>query len=257
MVDLSFTKDAKWIEERKQHWLPIRKSLSEDFRKKDLDKIEHYFFTGDLSGYKLTDGAKFSYFPLQSPEAWDYILQDLLSDAASLEDIIYYHVIHDLSDRGLYTFEQELQFWDYFIGERYEPIVKSRVPIKPTGQIAEVKLDLCRVLSVILSMLGGYCYYAKFDNQPKWVVKIEYLYSALDALQGANVESSQHFEHVCTLVSMLLDLAVDFTPRKVADDPDKNREKFVMSFAQKMATLSNLPEPLKAIWDERKSKIKV
>lgn len=257
MVDLSFTNNAEWVEERKQKWMPIRKNLSEDFRKKDLDKIEHYFFTGELAGYKLSDGAKFSYFPLQSPAAWDYVLQNLLSDPASLEEIVYHQVIYDLSDRGLYTFEQEIQFWDYFIGDRYESIIRTRVPIKPTGQVAEVRLGTCRVIDLILNMLLIYCNRAEFGNRPKWVVKIEYLYSALASLQETDMIGNQYFDHSCRMLARLLDLASDFKPKEVADDPERSREKFLKSFAHRIGSLSNLPEPLKVIWDERKSKIKV
>lgn len=251
MIDLSFTQDQAWIEQRMQRWLPIRKSLSDTFRKKELDQLEKYALAGEMPDRKLEDSTLLLYFPLQSPEGWNYVFQNMITKPESFEDAFYERALRD-HHQGLITLEQELELWDYFVGEKYEPIIRSRVPLKPTGQIAELRLDAYRVASIILNMLVRYCRYAEFGNYPKWLVKIDYLYSLLGILNEAPILDQKRVEKTNKMMTSLLNMAVDFQCEEKADDPEQHREKFLKSFAEKVGEISNLPAPLRQIWEERK-----
>ncbi len=106
MIDLSITKDPKWIKAREKLWKPIGKSLSEDLREEDLEKVRNYFMTGTLrSGEQMSDGAKISWFPIQTPEAWDYLFQHVVKNEQEFIDRFYFSFC-DLSNRALNA-EQE------------------------------------------------------------------------------------------------------------------------------------------------------
>lgn len=257
MVDLSFTQDPQWIEARKKVWLPIRKDLSDTSRKKHLDQLEHYVMTGDLDGLSLGDGSKFLYFPLQNEEGWDYVFQHLIKKTEAFEDIFYMEVFSE-HHLGILSEQQELDLWDYFLGDTYEPIIRSRVPLKPTGEIYEMKVDCFRVVQLISSQLLGYCYSGKFSNQPKWIVKLEYFYSAFSALTEADMQGQHQLKNMCNLIEFLLDMAVhDLEPDERVDDPDQNREKFLQDFAEKMATFPHLPAAIQQIFEERRERLGV
>jgi len=89
VIDLSITQDAKWIKAREKLWKPIAKSMREDLRQDEIDKIHNYFMTGtvrvgeelsDVDLKFLTDGAAFCWHPIQTPESWDYLFQHVVKD---------------------------------------------------------------------------------------------------------------------------------------------------------------------------------
>lgn len=129
MFDLSITKDPVWIKKREEQWKIVSKSLGENLRKKQLEVIHHYFLTGEIKeGESISsDGAKFSWFPIQTPESWDYLFEYVIKDPQEFEDKFYFQ-FEDLSERAL-TFDEELAMWDYFCGDRFNPIITSRIPI--------------------------------------------------------------------------------------------------------------------------------
>ncbi len=54
MLDLSFTNDPQWQAERERLWQGIEKDLKANFRRKELNVIKHYFFSGELlEGYTI------------------------------------------------------------------------------------------------------------------------------------------------------------------------------------------------------------
>ena len=76
MLDLSFTNDPQWQAERERLWQGIEKDLKANFRRKELSDLKHYFFTGEAIGtYASDDAGKIGYFPVQTEEGWDYVLE--------------------------------------------------------------------------------------------------------------------------------------------------------------------------------------
>jgi hypothetical protein len=51
VIDLTIIKDPDWIKKREELWKPISKMLSEDLRKKDLEKVTQ----NNTSFYKLVE----------------------------------------------------------------------------------------------------------------------------------------------------------------------------------------------------------
>lgn len=71
MIDLSITKDPKWIKAREKLWKPIGKRIAEDLRKDELEGVHHYFMTGqELPGHPMGDGASISWFPILCNRQW-------------------------------------------------------------------------------------------------------------------------------------------------------------------------------------------
>jgi hypothetical protein len=89
--DLSITKNKDWIKKRELLWRPVSDALKENLRKKELDGVKHYFMTGEeLPGHKMGDGASFSWFPIQTPESWDYLFEHVIKNPKEFEDRFYF-----------------------------------------------------------------------------------------------------------------------------------------------------------------------
>ncbi len=176
MLDLSFTNDPQWQAERERLWQGIEKDLKANFRRKELNVIKHYFFSGELlEGYTISDGARFSYFPLQTNDAWDYILEEKLRSSASFEEILFDN-FRDYSMEP-HIAPYELMVWDYFLTETFEPEVKSRVPVGIKNEIVTITLDPLEVLSMIQAQIHGFLENGSCGNWPKWLKRDTYYWS--------------------------------------------------------------------------------
>lgn len=254
-IDLSFTKDPMWVEKRRELWTVRRESLSSDFSKGDLDTLEHYFLTGELVGkYRISDGALFSYFPMQTPLGWDYVLTSLLSTGANIEKIIK-DCFQDYSSDPIVA-PYELARWEYFFGEKFESKIRSRVPIGNDEYVYEARLDLyetfCRVST-------GFTGFLEYDNKsgdwPKWLVKQEYYWSMWPLISNECFGSSERY-HVKTVhfINRLLKYVSGERTYKF-DDPSQTRPKFIKMMEARIDELyPQLCSELQKLWDEARSK---
>ncbi|MEJ2046013.1 MAG: hypothetical protein P8X89_22380 [Reinekea sp.] len=73
-------KDPEWIKDREECWqLALDKGdWKSEYRKKDLEKIKHYFFTGEiLEGFPFPEKwlRLLKLFPIQTKAGYDYYYQ--------------------------------------------------------------------------------------------------------------------------------------------------------------------------------------
>lgn len=185
MLDLSITKNPVWTKTREELWKPIGKSLSEGLTKKELEKIHHYFMTGTLrEGEEISDGAKFYWFPIQNPEAWNYIFEHLFNSKkaeAEFEKIFYFQ-FGEMAGRALGE-EQELAMWDYFAGEKFQSIITSRVPIGKQKEIVSFRVDYGNVAAEFTLFMdrwnSGSC-----DKESKWKKRINYFLTFVESMSN-------------------------------------------------------------------------
>ena len=254
MVDLSFVKNPEWIAERKKCWQPIEEGLSDTFRKKEIEVIKHYFFTGELlDGFDIGDGALLGYFPLATPDGWDYVFQNLVNDPGSYERELYLFIG---PNERVFTDEQQLAMWDYFLGEEYTPVVKSRVPVGASAEFVEFELSYLRVAGDILAAIATWLRMGSYGPEPKWVARKKYFYSLLACMPEnclTSPEPNSDEGRVNFLLCFIMECALNYKPKKRVKDPHKNREKFLEEFRGKLEADSTMPDCLKAKWAEVKA----
>ncbi|NRA24850.1 MAG: hypothetical protein HRU08_10340, partial [Oleispira sp.] len=148
-IDLSFTKDADWKNQRENVWIQWSASLKTSLTKKDFSIVKHFFMTGEeRPEYKLSDGALLDYFPLQSQQGWNYVFENMIVNPREYRDF-FNESLQDRSDVDLFPHKApyELARWDYFLGETFESTITSRVPI--AGEKVTLELDphdvFCRI----------------------------------------------------------------------------------------------------------------
>ena len=259
MLDLSFTNDPQWQAERERLWQGIEKDLKANFRRKELNVIKHYFFSGELlEGYTISDGARFSYFPLQTNDAWDYILEEKLRSSASFEQILFDN-FRDYSMEP-HKAPYELMRWDYFLTETFEPEVKSRVPVGREKEIVSITLDPFHVLSMIQANISGFLGYGACGDWPKWLERPDYFWGLwryitdecfINRDQRVRGKKSQ-----CDyFANLFLENVVEYVPDKTFPDPNQTRPKFLALLAKKMDEMyDDLCPRLQQLWDETKAK---
>lgn len=257
MLDLSITKDLAWIKKREEQWKIVSPSLSENLRKKQLEVIQHYFLTGEIkAGENISsEGAKFDWFPIQTPEAWDYLFEHVIKKPQEFEDRFYFQ-FGDLSNRAL-TFEEELAMWDYFAGDTFEPIVTSRVPVGSEKKIVSLEVDITKILSKFNLHLR-FVISGQEEIQEKWIIKIDYLLSLLKEFKDEScfhVKDSEGelvsyaaycvgaiFKRVC---NPKFDIKEEVKLEKV-----KEFISFLFDKFEKM----DMPPAMRNLWEETKAK---
>ena len=257
-IDLSFTKDADWKNQRENVWIQWSASLKTSLTKKDFSIVKHFFMTGEeRPEYKLSDGALLDYFPLQSQQGWNYVFENMIVNPREYRDF-FNESLQDRSDVDLFPHKApyELARWDYFLGETFESTITSRVPI--AGEKVTLELDphdvFCRIIVEIVVFIergsGG-------DN-PKWLQRIDYFWSLFPLLsddcfidKGRRSKSTKSI----VLLKYVLPHIVKLQPEVDFDDPNQTRPKFLKMMEEKLDELyPQLCPKLQALWDETKAK---
>jgi hypothetical protein len=260
MIDLSITKDPEWIKQRELLWKPIGESFGEGLRKKDVEKIHHYFMTGILrEGEELIDGAKFSWFPIQTPEAWDYIFEHIFDskDAAKEFEQIFYFQFGDLSGRALNQ-EQELALWDYFAGDTFKPVVTSRVPVGKEKGIVSFNVrqgTIAAKFSLFMDKwVSGSC-----GVKSKWSDRIKYFLTFLESVQNDSflIIDGKVGSKEGACVGYVFDTVANPTygddEHKLEDISLHIRQDFITHLRNSFDDL-NMPQAMRALWEETKAK---
>lgn len=263
MIDLSITKDPEWIKRREELWKPVGESLSEGLRKKEVEKVHHYFMTGRLrEGEEMSDGAKFYWFPIQAPEAWDYIFEHLFDtkNASSEFEGIFYFQFGDMSGRALDE-NQELAMWDYFAGEEFQSTITSRVPVGKSANKISLNVDIGNIAAEFKLFMdrwnSGSC-----DDEPKWKKRINYFISFVKSLPDTSFirrEDGKPSTREGRCVKMVFNAVCN--PVYGDDDHILNGEKLEIrkDFTNYLFNVFNhmdMPSNMKSIWEEaKKSKI--
>ena len=260
MIDLSITNDPEWIKQRESLWKPIGADFKKDFRKKEVDKIHRYFMTGTLlEGERLSDGAKFSWFPLQTPEAWDYVLEYLFCSQDVERELKnkFHFQFGDLSQRAM-SFGEELALWDYFAGDTFQPIFKSRVPVGPEKKIISFEVDHENVVSHFNLGMDGW-FGGEYSSLPKWVQRFNYFLTMLPhmkSLEFVRLTNSGRLEiRVEALVSKIFKYIVTPPYGKylpLSDEALEVRHEFAKDAVLKLDAV-NMPPAMKKHWEDTKA----
>ena len=252
MVDLSFTKDPVWIECRNKKWSSFSEGLKDSFRKKEIEIIKHYFFTGELlEDYRISEGARLNQFPLATHEGWDYVFEYLVEDVGVFEERLYLSV-QDRSD--LFSQDEQLSMWDYFLGDRYAPVVKSRVPVGREKKIVELELNYPKLLTLIMASLSTWIGDVDaYGDNPKWVVKIDYFYSMLPYFKNEYFLNTQKRSKEAKAARMIVRLMTDALTYTADANYEPHRKAFLENLIHTFDTMENLPDCLKAKWAEVKA----
>ncbi|ACE83939.1 hypothetical protein [Cellvibrio japonicus] len=257
MIDLSITKDPEWIKRREALWKPIGESLSEGLRKKEVEKVHHYFMTGTLrDGEEMSDGAKFYWFPIQTPEAWDYIFEHMFDtkEAASEFEKIFYFQFGDMSGRALDE-SQELAMWDYFAGEIFRPVIASRVPVGKEKKIVGFDIDYGKIAAKFSLGIKGWLS-GLYANEPKWITKINYFSSYLEQLPDNVFEKDDEGEFIhraAKIIKSMFKSIIDCQSQVGSLDGDalEARMKFLTNFPMVLDSLV-VSNEIKELWQEAK-----
>ena len=262
MIDLSITKDPDWIKHRENLWKVIAKDLKEGLRKKDLEKVHHYFMTGSLrDGETLTDAAAFGWFPIQTPDAWDYLFQYVIKDKKYYEYFFYFSFA-DLSHRAL-NLDEELAMWDYFAGNAFQPIVTSRVPVGMEGNHVSFEVDKGEVAAVFWCFVDDWANGKKLNNNYKMNSRINYLLTMLNHINDEECLQKDNngnpasravyairgiFRSVC---------CPQFGVKQELDaDSLRIRQEFFSGFRLKLDE-TPMPSAMKQLWEETKEKQRI
>jgi hypothetical protein len=256
--DLSVTKNPEWIKEREELWKPIGESLKEGLRKKDVDKVHHYFMTGMLrDGEEMSDSAKFYWFPVQTPEAWDHIFANMFNstDAEKEFESIFYFQLGDLSGRAL-TAAQELGMWDYFVGNSFQSTVSSRVPVGREKNIVTFNVDRKIVSSKVCGRIDSWLE-GSHKVDAKWIQRQSYFFSFIDSLTDEDFELNKNGRIIGSglMVKYLMKSVVGFEfDNNLKDGNLSVRQEFAKKLYIYFDAMS-MPQTMKCLWEEIKTEL--
>ncbi len=259
-LDLTFTKDPIWIKKREAIWNSWSPGLEREMNLKRLNVYKKYFFTGILEeGDELYDSAIFECHPLQSEEAWDYIFSNIVRKSSVFEDLVK-GTLQNRSNEKLFPHmaPYELERWDYFLGETFNAVVKSRVPVGKDKGIVEVSLNPVEVFGDVAAMImtsldvgsGGEC--------PKFFTRKSYFFSLLPYLTDECFDKPRRRSkeyRASGLLNYIFEHVVESKPEVEFEDVGCVRERFLEDLEREMDERKNTLCPkLQEVWAEVKLK---
>lgn len=262
MIDLSITKDPDWIKHREKLWETVAKDLKEGLRKDNLEKVHRYFLTGDhsqLASFGIdAEAGNFTWFPIQTPAAWDYLFQYVIQDKKYYEHFFYLS-FENLSVRALST-EEELAMWDYFAGEKFNPVVTSRVPVGEKKEFVSLTIDKRNINSKFGLFFKNWASGYNLTNEPKHIRRINYWLDMLGTIgDDVFLEKNSDGEPTSKL-GFSVSLAFERVCRPeyathVSLSPESIdvRRRFFAELRGKLDDL-DMPPEMKAIWESTKLK---
>jgi hypothetical protein len=142
MLDLSFTKDPEWRRQREAEWKNIENFMKDEFTKKELEVERRYFMDGELTTHKkytVNDVAKILYYPLKTPDAWEYIMQNLMEGRIYPQEPEGYNrflqgmliTVSQRMDNSAWTHEEQCTLFSWLLGDTFERELTTKVPIGP------------------------------------------------------------------------------------------------------------------------------
>ncbi|KZZ50187.1 hypothetical protein A3759_17205 [Thalassolituus sp. HI0120] len=261
-LDLTFTKDPIWIKEREAIWKSWSPGLEREMNLKSLNVYKKYFFTGLLEeGDELYDSAIFECHPLQSEEAWDYILSNIVRKSSVFEDLVK-GTLQDRSNEKLFPHmaPYELERWDYFFDEVFNTVVKSRVPVGENQEVSEVELDPVKVFCLISSGIMGAIERGSGGDNPKWFERSSYYWSLFPMLKDCFFEAERRSPEAKSIryISRLFATTHIHDQKIPYVDSNGARSDFLKEMEEEVEGMySSLCSGIQKLWDEAKSQKKL
>ena len=238
--------DPEFIKKREKDWelaLTVGDWKSK-YRKKDLEKIKAYFFTGaydqdnPIATYR---GSLLKMFPIQSPKGYDFFYENHEFLKESLEEIAVSST-GVASQNGMDEAAQ-LAYFDYHLGETFKPTVTRYCK---NGAI-EVSLKSRNIAMNIFAGISDYC-----DNMDKsekfYSERIPYYFSVLPYVDSSEIFRSKlnddyYFKFFKSIVSK------KFKGRKRKND---DRYRVADEFTHLVESTEGLPEKFVQLWQQAK-----
>lgn len=254
-IDLSFTKDPEWIKQRDISWETWARDFKGDFNKKEIADMKQYFMTGIVGDSYGDDSGKLHYFPLQTPEGWDYVFQNIITNNESSFKYEL-NLVFQEGDSASFLTPYELAKWDYFLGETFEPTITSRVPI--AGEKVVLELDPFDVFCRIAPGITGFLERGDSGDWPKWIQRADYFWSLWLFVTDDCFDEEDDFTtkgDAAHYTRRLINSIICIDKDQEYDDPNQTRPKFLKIMEEKLDELyPQLCPKLQALWDETKAK---
>ena len=238
--------DPEFIKKREKDWelaLTVGDWKSK-YRKKDLEKIKAYFFTGaydqsnPLGTYR---GSLLKMFPIQSPKGYDYFYENHEFSEETLERIAASSTVV-ASQNGMDEAAQ-LAYFDYHLGETFQPTVTRYCKNGPI----EVALSPTDIAMNVLSGIKRYC-----DNKNKiykfYSQRISFCFSSLPYVDSSELFQSKMIEDYYLNFFKLV-ISRKFKGRKVKND---DRHRVADEFTQLVESTEGLPQKFVQLWQQAK-----
>jgi len=259
MIDLSVTKNSEWIRQREELWKPIEAIYKEHLRKNEIDPIHHYFMTGTLRpGDNLSEEVQFDWFPIQNTEAWDYLYQTVIASPKLFEKQFYFQ-FKDLSKRALNP-DQELEMWDYYTGNDFQPVVTARVPIGAEQNLHQFVVDQSNVIaefSLYFSGVGG----NNNIDSPKWMKRINYFITLLPYVTDENFARKTKFSDCNTRTGRLISSMFKFLFKPKfdqellgVDSSWMEKRRVYLEEVKLLLESTKMPVAMRELWEDTKKK---
>ena len=234
--------EPKWYEQRELNWRLALKSGSwkSEYRRKDLEKIKKYFFTGQydssmpLASYCLD---LIRMFPIQNEIGYQYYYTNTELSLEQLEKLTR-TALMDLSHYGQDETAQ-LSYWDYHLGKTFQ---SKMIRITREGPI-EIDLDPIQTAKSFISNLFRYMRTNSYSESPKWAVRLGYLFSLPPSVFEKIMDEDEEW---------MKDLLKNIIGRKFGQDHTKGNYRFTFAedFERRMEETEGLPVRFLGLWKQ-------
>ena len=179
--------DPQWLKEREECWQIALKegSWKSEYRKKELEKIRHYFFTGEiLDGLDIVkySGYMLDLFPIQTKAGYDYYYQTHEFTAKQVESNFRSAFLSQQSS-GM-RWQEQKEYFNYHVGEVFELkkefLVEKNVisfEVEPSSRFNQIFTEIFDFLSQDISMYPE-----------KLMHMLPYFESVAEYMQSSNID---------------------------------------------------------------------
>ena len=123
-MNLSFTKDPQWIEQRTLLWNELESELKNGLSRKEVERWREYFFTGSLpSGKSLSPFSLLTFFPQFDDEGIQYCLKNVITEKMTDDQFWSLQTLFagNLKTVPGLALEDSLKIFKGGFGDKYEP----------------------------------------------------------------------------------------------------------------------------------------
>ncbi|MFQ3231985.1 hypothetical protein [Reinekea sp.] len=179
-----------WQKEREECWLLAleKGEWKSEYRKKDLERIRHYFFTGevldDLPITKYT-GYMIDLFPIQTKAGYDYYYQTHEFTQDQVEGNIRSAFLNQES-KGMRWQEQKAYF-DYHVGQEYKP----EITLVTAGKEVVISLDAIGDFESMIAKFSIFLRKGVGAGAEKILYFVHYFESLVNYIENNNIDASK------------------------------------------------------------------
>lgn len=272
MLDLSFTKDPEWRRLREGQWKKKEAFLRDEFTKKELEVYRRYFMDGELTTYKdfsVNDVFKILYFPLKTPEAWEYLTQNVLEGRTNPQDPEGYNgfinamvsTVSQRMDDSSWTHEEQCTLFTWLLGDTFERELTTKVPVGPRQLRPTHVLKPTRVFMSAISPVYFWLKDADSEYKPVWISKLDYLMSLISLVDERVFDVDLHDRSVRTKdgkvivdtqrkLQHILRWMKEYVPDEEPKGPIESHQRFLADFKQRLEVLEPKPGQLGTLLEQ-------